>query len=158
MSTKFKSLILVASALFFLIETPALSVEIKGEVTLSDNGKMVPAELKTTGNNFQGPANGFFQYSENGRKIVITVTYLKTDGEYAWFAGKCTGDGVDYTGRWFFAAVHDGGTPGRLVDHLWWEWISDSDNARSIAESKVRNMRVPSERKKIQSGDIKISD
>ena len=150
-------LILITLYLVIVFAASSQGGTASGEVSISDGGNKLQAKLKiaTIGN--ENSIDGFLQYHDEYDKVLIDVTSLKVDGEYAWFAGKCVEGGADYSGRWLFGAVHDGGKPGRLVDQIWWEWIPAGDNAESIAKSKVRNMQVPSERKDIQSGDIKVA-
>ena len=157
MRTRKKKLALIVSALVFTFSASSQGAKASGEISISDDGGEVQAKLQITTGENEDSAGGYFQYLDDGDKVYIEVTGVKIDGEYAWFAGKCIEGGAGYSGRWLFVAVHDGGKPGRLVDQIWWEWIPAGDNAESIAKSKVRNMRVPSERKDIQSGDIKVA-
>jgi len=157
---KLKKQILALSILVLIVSFPAVlqAAKAEGSIKVADAGAALQAKFKmlTTG---QGSANGFFQYSTANKKeqVRITVSYLKIDGKYAWFAGECTADGVGNIGNWFFGVVHDGGTPGRLVDQIWWEWIPDSNQAKAQAKRKVENLEIPSDNKKIQAGDIKVT-
>jgi hypothetical protein len=96
--------------------------------------------------------------SDDDTEMYIELEYTAIDGDYAWFAGICTEDGENFTGKWLFGAVHDGGTPGKLVDHIWWEWLPDSDDVEEVAQSKVENFEIPAKNKPISSGDIKVND
>jgi len=158
MNTRIKFTVLIALALILILPAWLQAAGARGDISISDDGRELQAKFKMMLTNSDDTGSGFFQYSDGQSTILIEVTCLKIDGEYAWFAGKCTKNGADKMGRWFFAVVHDGGNPGRLVDHIWWEWIAESDNAESIAKSKVENMEIPSERKLITEGDIKVSD
>jgi hypothetical protein len=104
------------------------------------------------------PAEGLFRLSadNNGRKTSVNLKYLKVDGEYAWFAGKCTQDSGGMAGRWLFLVVHDGGSVGKLLDHIWWEWLPATPDAENIAKSKVENFEKPGSNKPIKSGDIVV--
>lgn len=104
------------------------------------------------------PAEGLFRLwvDNNGKKTFVSLKYLKVDGEYAWFAGRCTQDSGGMAGRWLFLAVHDGGSVGRLLDHIWWEWLPATPDAENIAKNKVENFEKPGSNKPIKSGDIVV--
>jgi len=146
-------MVLAVFALILILPARLYAAETKGEVLVSDDGTELHTKFKITLNDSGNSGNGFFQYSDEQSTVRIKVKYLKVDGEYAWFAGKCVEDGIDKLDRWFFAVVHDGGKPGNIADHIWWEWL---DNTESIAKSKVENLEIPSERKQIKDGDITV--
>ena len=130
-----------------------------GEVEISaDNGESAWAEFRVSDATSQSSASGFFHYwlDDKSKESYVEMAYVKVDGEYAWFAGKCSKSSENLTGRWFFAAVHDGGMPGNLVDHIWWDWLADTPNAESIAKEKVENMERPTANKPIESGDVTV--
>ncbi|MFC1738331.1 hypothetical protein ACFL1G_04675 [Planctomycetota bacterium] len=129
-----------------------------GQIRVSDNKEGGLAKLKALAGDDIDSSEGFFHYlpADGTGEVRIKLAYVKVDGKYAWFAGECTQNGVNLIGRWFFGAVHDGGKPGKLVDHIWWEWLPDSDNARSVAKSKVENFEIPAENKTIIDGDIAV--
>ncbi|MHC4068849.1 MAG: hypothetical protein ACYS18_08605 [Planctomycetota bacterium] len=104
------------------------------------------------------PAEGLFRLwvDNNGKKTFVSLKYLRVDGEYAWFAGKCTRDSGGMEGRWLFLAVHDGGGIGRLLDHIWWEWLPATPDAENIAENKVESFEKPGSNRPIKSGDIVV--
>lgn len=144
--------------LILALGSSSQAVQAGGQVKVSDDNGELDVKLKVTLDKEKNQVSGFFQYSNSNKKVFIKAKYLKIDGDYAWFAGQCAENSSEQAGRWFFAAVHDGGEPGRLVDQIWWEWIAHSDNAESTAKRKVLNMDVPSERKEIISGNIEVSD
>ena len=90
--------------------------------------------------------------------LIVKLTYLKVEDNYAWFAGKCTEDKSErgLKDRWLFIVVHDGGKPGKLVDHLWCEWLKDTNDAEKIARRKVENLEKPKKHKPIKEGDIVV--
>jgi hypothetical protein len=79
--------------------------------------------------------------SDDDTEMYIELEYTAIDGKYAWFAGICTEDGER-----------------KLVDHVWWEWLPDSDDVEDVAKSKVENFEIPAKNKPINSGDIKVND
>ncbi|MBN1795861.1 MAG: hypothetical protein JW804_04245 [Sedimentisphaerales bacterium] len=157
MKSENKFWVLIALTVILILPAWLHAAEVRGEISISNNGSSLHTQFKMVLSD-EGTGSGFFQYSDGESTVRIKVTCLKIDGEYAWFAGKCVEGPMDNLNNWFFGVVHDGGQPGRLVDQLWWEWISESDDAESIAKSKVENLEIPSERKVIESGDIKVSD
>jgi len=140
-----------------LTAAPANSASGKVEIVSSDD-QTASAEFKANVGKAQQPANGFFRVSaeDKGTETYVDVVYVKVDGDYAWFAGKCTRDSEGLMGRWFFIVVHDGGKPGRLADHIWWDCLPDTDDAESIAKEKVENFEIPESNKPIKSGDIEV--
>ena len=81
---------------------------------------------------------------------------MKVDGEYAWLAGKSTKDSTKLANQWFFITIHDGGSPGNLVDHMWWDWLPDTENVENIAKNKVENLEKAENNQIIKDGDIQI--
>ncbi|MHC4843238.1 MAG: hypothetical protein ACYTEE_05500 [Planctomycetota bacterium] len=128
--------------------------EASGRFNVTNDNQQMSVNLKVTDD------DGFLRCtsSDNDTEMYIEVEYSEIDGKYAWFAGICTEDGANFTGKWLFGAVHDGGTPGKLVDHVWWEWLPDSDDVEDVAKSKVENLEIPADNKPIGSGDIKVND
>jgi hypothetical protein len=157
MKPKTKYRILIVSAGFILLAVSLKAAEIEGEIQVQGKNHSLQTAFNISVGE-RNSANGFFRYSDSKGKTHIKIGHGKIDGEYAWFAGECTESPEDKNGRWFFGAVRDGGEPGHLVDLIWWEWLAKSKDAESIAKSKVRNMEIPSQRQKIQSGNIKVSD
>jgi len=153
-----KKIILVLTLLCLLLSVTVLAKqtnEARGRFKVKDDNKNVTVNLKVTED-----GDGFLRCtkSDNDVEMYIDIEYAEIDGKYAWFAGICTEDGENFTGKWLFGVVHDGGTPGKLVDHIWWEWLPESDNVEDIAKSKVENLEIPSGNKTINSGDIKVND
>ena len=150
---------LVLSALIVIQIFPAFiyAASANGQITVSQGSKIFDVKLNMDDTKSD---KGFIQSVDQGSgdSVRIQISYITIDGEYAWFAGKCTDGRADKIGEWLFGVVHDGGKPGNLVDHLWWEWIGDGDDAEAKARAKVDNLQIPSGRKAVQSGDIKIGD
>lgn len=159
--------ILIVSVVFVAATTPPLlsredsapANNTSGKVQVLDNGESVLVEFRARGKRDDKPAGGSFRRSSADKSIdtYCNVVYVKVDGDYAWFAGKCVMDSDGLAGRWFFAAVHDGGRPSELVDHLWWDWLPRTPNAESIAADKVENIEKPDSNKPIESGNITVS-
>lgn len=105
------------------------------------------------------PAKGSFHLwlEDTGEETYVDVVYVKVSGAYGWFAGKCTKDTGEMIERWLFLAVHDGGSPGRLVDHIWWEWLPDTGEAETIAREKIENLEKPADNQSIKTGDITVN-
>lgn len=100
------------------------------------------------------PGKGSLELESTRGNLIadINVKYTSFDENYAWIAGKCTSGKAEFEGKWFFAAVNDGGKPGSLVDYIWWEWVG----SESAAKSKVENLEIPSNNKSIENGNIVI--
>ncbi len=142
-------------------EEPAPANNVVGKVQVLDNGnndEYAWTEFEAHQGKDNQPAGGFFHWwlEDGSRETYVEAVYVKVDGNYAWFAGKCTKDSADLAGRWLFIAAHDGGMPGRLTDHIWWEWLPDTPDAESIAKAKVENLETPASNKPIISGDIVV--
>lgn len=150
--------VLLVSVVIAGISTNAFAAAAEGSCTVTHDGDTYGVKLQMLSKDAES-AEGFLIYSESGKKVKvrIDIAYLKVDGEYAWFAGKCVEGGTSRIDRWFFAAVHDGGEPGRLVDQFWWEWLDSGSEGEDQARQKVENLEIPSQRKSIKSGDIKVS-
>jgi len=154
----YKKLICVTIAVCLLLSLSSAakqSSEASGSCKVGDDGRPVSVVLRATDDE-----EGFLRCtdSDNDTEMYIELEYVVIEDTYAWFAGVCTEDGANLTGRWLFGAVHDGGSPGKLVDHIWWEWLPESDDVEEIAKSKVENLDIPSENKPITSGDIEVTD
>ena len=108
------------------------------------------------------PARGIIRQWHEGKDsegLSVEISYMHVDGKYAWFAGKCIEDkGIGMNGRWLFIAVNDGGEPGKLVDHLWCEWLADTKDAEAIAKRKVESLEKPCENIMIKDGNIVINN
>ena len=127
----------------------------KVEVTGGDK-KAVLADFKAELS--KGSVNGFLRLTiaENDKASFIKIVNLKINGSYAWFSGKCTSSDSDKLGNWLFVAIHDGGTPGEIADHIWWQWLGSGDKAKSPAARKVENFEKPAENKIIKTGNITV--
>lgn len=139
--------------------TSASKSSVTGKVQISaDTNKYTWAEFSTRqGKDGLSATGSLHLWSEdNSRQTYVNLAYLNVDGEYAWFAGQCTNDNGSLTGRWLFVAVHDGGNPGRLADHIWWEWLPNSPDAEAVAKSKVENLEKPADNKSIKAGNIVV--
>lgn len=56
------------------------------------------------------------------RELYFDVKYVLVEDDTAWFAGVCTFDSKGINeGKWLFAKVYDGGTPGRKGDYIGWD-------------------------------------
>ena len=163
-----KRTILVVTVFSLVTAVPLFSEEkmsarannMSGKIQVSDdNGAKPWVQFRTQQGKNNRPAGGSFQYRPEGKskETYVDVVYVKVDGEHGWLAGKCTRDGTDLVGRWLFLAAHDGGTPGRLVDHIWWEWLPNTADAESIAKRKVENLEKPANSKSIISGNIVVN-
>ena len=133
----------------------AVSVTGKIDVTAKD-GKAANVQFSIKPTQNKPSATGTLSQRKNdgSSEFYLDVAYLNVDGKYAWFAGKCTKNSSDKTGKWLFVAVHDGGLRGELTDHIWWEWLDDSAVAESIAKRKVEAKEKPAVNLTIKSGDI----
>ena len=130
------------------------SVEAKIDVS-DDGGKTVAVEMDAVEAKDAGTAEGDLQIrSQDNSETLVELVYMAVDDDYAWLAGRCTKDSGSLAGKWLFIAVHDGGQPGRLVDQIWLEWLSDGESA---AKQKVDNREKPAESKSIESGEIVVS-
>ena len=165
-----KKIILILTAVFVITAVPVFSKQTNSETANNTSGKVqvldnldnrdecVWVEFSAREEKNDESAGGFFHrfLDDNSRDTYADVVYVKVDGEYAWFAGKCVMDSAGLSGRWFFAAVHDGGAPGRLVDHIWWDWLPQSPDAETIAAEKVENLEKPANNKPIKNGNIVV--
>ena len=161
-----KEAILVVCFFSLLIVVPVFSLQFvsshsnnaAGKITIADdNGGSV--DFKAVDGKDGQPSTGYLRLKsgDGSKETEAEVKYVNVDGDYAWFAGQCTRDSGGLTGRWFFAAVHDGGTPGKLVDHIWFDWLPDTADAEAVAKSKVENFAKPSSNKPITTGDIVVT-
>ncbi|MHC4152206.1 MAG: hypothetical protein ACYSSP_08920 [Planctomycetota bacterium] len=149
------SVLTVICLLFCMTVIAKQSSNASGRFKVTNDNKQMSVNLQVTDDD-----DGFLRCtrSDDDTEMYIELEYTAIDGKYAWFAGICTEDGENFTGKWLFGAVHDGGTPGKLVDHVWWEWLPDSDDVEDVAKSKVENFEIPAKNKPINSGDIKVND
>lgn len=136
------------------------SVRGKVEVSAPLRGEHRRIELRVSGAEEGDSAKGWLRLwsADGSRETKVDLVYLRVDGEYAWLAGECKEDTDGLQGRWVFLAVHDGGKPGRLVDHIWLEWLGEGAEGRAEAKSKVENLDTPAESKSIESGDIEVKE
>lgn len=125
------------------------------------NNKNIWLEFKSQKAENSKTADGIFHIWQNdaNKGLKLKVVYIKVDGKFAWFAGQCIEDkdSGKLMNRWLFLTVYDGGTPGKLVDQLWCEWLPDSKDAKKIAERKVKKLEKPKTNKPINSGNIVVN-
>jgi len=153
------SCIVAAIPVFSQQKVSASPNNVTGKVQISDNSSgNVSVEFKAYEEKGDQPAKGYFHLwlDDESEETFVDGVYVSVDDEYAWFAGRCTKDTGDLTGRWLFVAVHDGGSPGRLVDHLWWQWLPDTTDAENIAREKVENIETPADNQPIEAGNITV--
>jgi len=133
---------------------------VDAKVQVADDGNSTWIELQAEATQNGRTAQGELQVLADGNNLetMVDLSYLAVEGDYAWLAGECTKDNSGQTGNWLFVAVHDGGQPGRLVDHFWLEWLGSGDAGRSAAKQKVESRDKPAENKTIEAGDIQVSD
>ena len=126
---------------------------------LSEDNQMGSIEFEVYKQNEGQSAGGFFRLSleKQDQTTYVDVRYVSIADDFVWFAGNCTKGSGDFTGRWIFIAANDGGRPGKLVDHIWWEWLPDTQNAENIAKRKVENLEKPAYNKPIETGEITVS-
>jgi len=135
------------------------SNEASGNIEVLDAGVRLDVEFEAREAAGSNSGGGFFHYesADHSTKLAAEVFYVKVDDEYAWFAGRCVRDRGDLAGRWFFAAVHDGGTPGSLADHIWWDWLPEGPDAEKTAKRKVENLERPVSNKPVKAGNIVVN-
>ena len=134
---------------------------VRGKVEVSaERSEHCRIELRVSGADGEDSAKGRLRLwsADGSRETKVDLVYLRVDGEYAWLAGECKEDTDGLQGRWVFLAVHDGGEPGRLVDHIWMEWLGEGQAGMAQAKSKVENLDTPAESKSIESGDIEVKE
>jgi hypothetical protein len=140
----FQKTILLLTIFSLMMAVPAFSKQgknnVSGKVKVSGDDASVWIELRADGAKNSLAASGSLRCWQNNKskETSADVVYMKVDGSYGWLAGKCTRDSGNLTGRWFFMAVHDGGTPGHLADQLW------------------ENLEKPANNKSIETGDIVV--
>ena len=126
-----------------------------------ETDKNVWIDLKAHKEENSKPAKGLFHLwrDDKTKGLYLELAYLLVDDNYAWFASRCIKDKDDgkLVGRWLFIAVHDGGAPGRLVDHLWCEWLPAAKDAEQIAKRKVKNLEKPKTNRPIGDGNIVVN-
>lgn len=101
------------------------------------------------------PAAGFFKWNadDNSRQVQVSLTYVEVDNQFAWLAGLCVSDtDGELVGKWLLLTVSDFGSPGRLVDHVWMQWLPDE----SIARQKIQDFERADKNQPIEDGDIVI--
>jgi len=150
-----------SGVLFSSQKTPAPKEKVIWQVRFEgETDKNVWIDLKVHKENGK-PAKGLFHLwrDDQTKGIYLELAYLLVDDDYAWFASRCTKDEDDgkLVGRWLFIVVHDGGTPGRLVDHLWCEWLPATKDAEQIAMRKVKNLEKPKMNRPIGDGNIVVN-
>lgn len=124
----------------------------KGTIQVKNSGEQVKVRVSVS---HPGKGNLNLKLNSNGELMAkIDVKYTTFDEGYAWIAGKCTAGRNALQGKWFFAAINDGGKPGELVDYIWWEWLSP--DAESTAKQKVENLEITGSNKPVQDGNITI--
>ena len=163
---KTRKIILAMSVFLLFAGFPLLSTakascasNASGNIEVLDAGVRLGVEFEAREAANGESGGGFFRYTSADRsnKLAAKVFYVKVDDEYAWFAGRCLQDNGDLTGRWFFAAVHDGGTPGSLADHIWWDWLPEGPGAEKTAKRKVENLERPASNKPVKAGNIVVN-
>lgn len=158
----FQKTILLMTIFSLMMAVPAFSKQgknnISGKVKVCGDDASVWIELRADSAKNSLAASGSLRcwQDDKSKETCADVVYMKVDGSYGWLAGKCTTDSSGLAGRWFFMAVHDGGTPGHLADHLWLDWLPDTPDAESIAKGKVENLEKPANNKSIETGDIVV--
>ena len=158
----FRKTISLLVIFLLMMSIPAFSKQgknnVSGKVKVSGDDASVWIDFTAAGAKNSRAIGGSFccQPDGEGKKTCANVVYMKVDGRYAWLAGKCTSDSSGLAGRWFFMAVHDGGTPGYLADHLWLDWLPDTPDAESVAKRKVENLEKPANNKSIEAGNIVV--
>ncbi len=165
-----RKIVLVSGVLLLAIASlsnPALPAasskkdSVEGRVQVADDdGNSTWIELQAEAKQDGKTAQGELQVLADGNNLetMVDLAYLAVEGDYAWLAGECTKDNGGQTGKWLFVAVHDGGQPGRLVDHLWLEWLGPGAAGETTAKQKVESRDKPAENKTIESGDIQVND
>ena len=74
-----------------------------------------------------------FNYSDaNGTYYTVSVQYVKVLGTEAWFAGPVV-SGNTLIGSWLFVKVKDNGEPGKGVDQIWGDVVSESAAKAGVA-------------------------
>jgi len=157
--TKFVSVTFLSIATTLLLANCAWANTVSGKIkVLDDTNKIALTEFEITKKTTDQSVTGSLSWeTENGdTDNYIEIKYVNIDGQYAWFAGKCTQSTEEMADRWLFIAVHDGGTPGNLVDHIWCQWLDSGPDAESIAKEKVENLEKPTNNKPIKSGNIEV--
>jgi len=75
----------------------------------------------------------------SGRELHFDVWYVLSEGDYAWFAAKCTwynGIGSNKVGQWLYVKVYDGGTPGCNGDEIGWDWTTSETVAAAFVSGQ----------------------
>jgi len=140
---------------------PCAAAEVKAKLDIEaqdDQFTHLSINAKPTGDGIAAKGTLALWNGNDTDKIKINISYLLIDGQYAWLAGKCVDSSGDFADRWVYVVVHDGGEPGRLVDHIWIEWLAEGQEGKTQAEQKVVNLDSPSKKISIESGDIKVDD
>jgi len=153
---------IIPCVLFSSEKTAATQEKVIWQVCFSgETDKNIWMNFKAHKEGNSNPAKGLFHLwrDDETKGIWLELAYLLVDDDYAWFASRCTEDKDDgkLAGRWLFIVVHDGGAPGRLVDHFWCEWLPATKNAEQLARRKVKNLERPKENKPIGAGNIVVN-
>jgi len=134
----------------------------QAELENPDQQKII-VTLKTRREKSNTPTKGLLQFWPEGKPqntISIQLTCLKKQKNYAWLAGKCIDDkkSGQLKDHWLFIALHDGGTPGRLADHLWLEWLPQTPDAEQKARKNVEKLQKPKQNMPVTDGNIIVDD
>ncbi len=123
---------------------------------VEDGGSAASVQFDASEASESQPAGGSLtcSFADQSQPNSVKIQFVKIDGQFAWLAGQCTSG--DLNGRWLFVVAHDGGQPGSLVDHIWWEWLP-AGTGENAARSKVENLEKPADNKSITDGNIVVS-
>ncbi len=135
-----------------------ISSHVTGKIEVKDDSNTVRVVFEAREAAENRPAEGTLNLDVNGSEAEFEIRYVKVDGSYAWFAAKCTDSSSIRNGQWIFLLVNDGGTPGNLLDHIWWEWVGEGPSAEAVACEKVENIEKPAANKPVETGDIVVYD
>lgn len=92
-----------------------------------------------------------YYWDVNGDWYYVDIQYVKVEGEDAYFAGPVTtASQASWVGNWISAAVHDGGEPAYMVDHVW-GIFTDINTAKYNVAYKVMPSQFP-----VTSGNIQV--
>ena len=150
----------IVSCLILTSNAFSASGRVAGKVQTEIEGESARLQLKILeGESSTGKR--FFKYklADSSETVFVKVKYLRIDDGYAWFAGKALpGKSSTRSNQWVFAVVHDGGIPGELVDHMWWQWLGEGDDAEKQAKEKVEELEQPEQNYPIESGDLVVEN
>ena len=157
-----EKILIITVTVFFLAGTGTANAaspanNATGKLQIVDDGGRAASVRFDASEACEGqPAKGSLTCSfiDQAQPNSVKIQIVKIDGQFAWLAGQCISG--DLSGRWFFVVVHDGGQPGRLVDHIWWEWLPAGAD-ENTARTKVENLEKPAGNKSITDGNIVVS-